>query len=117
MLLTLWIVLTIFGFAVFVLGHLLGFPGIAAIGAVLVMLTGAQVVAEDIQLPSGEVTERSYTEIGNETVENRTVVNSSYETHSWTQAFASDHAIGIGVFQLLIGVLLFFNELESWSTE
>lgn len=113
MLLTLWAVLTTTGFATFVLGHLLGFHGVASIGAVLTMLTGLNVVADGLQLKDGEQITREYTTVGNETVENQTTVTNSYQNHSWTQTFASENAIGLGVFELLIGVLLFYQEMEA----
>lgn len=117
MLFQLWVAFSLFAFGTFLMGYLLGFPGIASIGAVLVMLTGGQVILEDIQVADGQQIERNYTTVDNTTVENQTTINSTYQNHSWTQTFTSDNAIGIGVFQVLIGVLLFFNEFDKLSRE
>lgn len=117
MLFILWAGFSLFAFGTFLMGYLLNFPGIASIGAVLVMLTGAQVILEDIQIADGEQIERNYTTVDNQTVENRAVVNSTYQNHSWTQTFSHENAIGIGVFQLLIGVLLFLNQFDKLSQE
>lgn len=117
MLLILWAAMSTAGLATFVLGHLLGFHGVASIGAVLVMLTGAQVLADDIQVKTGQDITRSYTTVGNQPVENRTVVNSTYADHSWTEQFASQNAIGIGLFELLVGVLLFYNQFVAMGEE
>lgn len=113
MLLTLWVVLSTAGLVTFLLGHLLGFHGVASIGAVMVMLSGLNVVADGLQLKDGERVERSFTTIDNETVENETLVTNNYQSHSWTEEFAHENAVGLGVFQLLIGVLLFYQQMEA----
>jgi hypothetical protein len=113
MLLILWAAMSTAGFAVWITGHLLGFHGVASIGAVWLMLVGGQVLLDDIQVKTGERIERDYTTIDNSTVENETVVNDTYATQSWTETFASQNAVGIGVFQLLIGVLLFYNQFVA----
>ena len=61
MLLTMWVVLSVAGLAAFLLGHLLGFHGVATIGAVVVMLSGAQVAGGGIQTVDGKtVTTESF---------------------------------------------------------
>lgn len=101
--------------AAFILGHLLGFPGVASIGAIMLVLVGGDVLLNDIQVKTGENIDRDYSTVGNEPVENQTTVNNTYDTHAWTDTFASNNAISLGVFQALIGVLLFYNQWESMA--
>lgn len=107
----LWVALSGLAFGSFILGHLLGFPGVASIGAVLVMIVGADVVLNDVQVKTGEQIERDYATVNNTTVENSTTVNATYRTHSWTEQNLGTNAIGLGIFQILIGVLLFYQQM------
>jgi len=109
--LTLWVTLSTAGLVAFVLGHLLGFHGVASIGAVMVIIVGGEVILNDIQVKTGEQIDREYTTVGNDTVENATTVNNTYQQHSWTKTFATENAIGLGIFQILIGVLLFYQQM------
>lgn len=111
MLLTLWVVLSTAGLVAFLLGHLLGFHGVATIGAVMVMLAGADVVLGGIEVADGETIERNYSNVSGEVVAVNETVTDTYSNYSWTERFASDYAVGIGVFQLLIGVLLFYQQM------
>lgn len=119
MLLILWTVLSAAGLVTFIVGHLLGFHGVASIGAVWLMIVGGQVLLDDIQVKSGEDIERQFTEIGDNAtvVENRTIVNDTYTNQSWTEAFATDNAVSIGLFEILIGVLLFWNQFVAMGEE
>lgn len=111
MLLTLWVALSSLAFGSFILGHLLGFHEVASIGAVMVIIVGADVILNDIQVKTGEEIEREYTDVNGETVENATTVNATYRTHSWTEANLGTNAIGLGLFQILIGVFLFYQQM------
>lgn len=111
MLLTLWAALTTLAFGSFILGHALGFHEIAVIGAALVMIVGADVVLHDVQVQTGEEIDRQYADVNNTTVETTTTVNATYRTHSWTEENLGTNAVGLGIFQLLIGVFLFYEQM------
>jgi hypothetical protein len=111
--LTLWVALSTAGLVTFVLGHLLNFHGVAAIGAVVVMLVGGEVILGDLQIKDGERIERNYTEVNGTAVATEETVNNTYAQHSWTERFASDNAIGLGIMQLLVGVLLFYQQMQA----
>lgn len=111
MLLMLYAVLTTLAFGSFILGHLLGFHGVASIGAVMVMIVGADVVLNDVQMKTGEQIDREYTTVNNTTVENSTTVNATFRTHSWTEQSLGTNALGLGIFQMLLGVLLFYQQM------
>lgn len=106
-----WAALTTLAFGSFILGHVLGFHEIAVIGATLVMIVGADVVANDVQVKTGEQIDRQYSDVNNTTVETTTTVNATYRTHSWTEENLGTNAIGLGIFQLLIGLFLFYEQM------
>jgi len=116
-LLGLWTVLSTAGLVTFVVGHLLGMHAVASIGAVMTMLTGLNVAVEGLEMKDGEQIEREFTTVNNQTVANSTAVNDTYRTHSWTEEFAHENAVGLGVFQLLIGLAFFYRQMEERSEE
>lgn len=118
MLLTLWAALTTLAFGSFILGHLLGFHGVASVGAVMLIIVGGDVILNDVQVKTGEQVTNEH-KLFNETqsesdttvVQNSTTVNYTYETHSWTEENLGRNAIDLGLFQILIGLLLFYQQM------
>lgn len=112
MILTLWVALSTAGLVTFVLGHVFGFHGIAAIGAVMVILVGGEIGLTGMEIKDGHTINRTHTTVqSDKVVLDNSTQKDTYTKHSWTRIFSSDHALGLGILQMLIGVLLFYQQM------
>jgi len=129
-LLTAFLAFSAFGFGIWLIGHLFRinggsqvFIGVAAIGAIIVMITGGTVALTDVQVTTGEVIEKNYDEhnfsVSNQDdafVNNRTVVERTTKRVSITDQFGSAFGqLGLGGLELIVGALLLMADLEELS--
>jgi len=128
-LLTAFLAFSGFGFGVWLIGHLFRanggsqvFIGVAAIGAIIVMVTGGAVALTDVTVVTGEVVEKQYAEHDFGTgqdfayVNNQTVVERTTKRVSITDQFgASFGQLGLGGLELIVGALLLMADLEELS--
>ena len=129
MLLSTFVTFTVFGFGVWLLGHLLRrnggskiFLAVAAIGAVLIMVTGGAVALTDVEQPTGQVIDKDYdqhvfgTGQDDAYVNNRTIVTETTTRISITDQFGVAFGqLGLGGLELIVGALLLMADLEEMS--
>lgn len=129
MLLTAFLAFSAFGFGIWLIGHLFRasggsqvFIGVAAIGAIIVMITGGTVALTDVYVTNGEVIEKEYdqhvfgTGQDDAYVNNRTVVERTTKRVSITDQFGSAFGqLGLGGLELIVGALLLMADLEELS--
>lgn len=91
--------LTALGFAVWIVGMLLGYQGVAVLGGVLVLGVGAQVTVDPagLEVRAGETVEKNYETVGNETV----VANTTSTVT--TESVPLPTRLPLGVLLMLLG--------------
>jgi hypothetical protein len=108
-----FVALSTLGFAVFVLGNILDYTGVAAVGAVVVIAVGGAVALTDLETATGETVEREYTTVNNETVVASTTSTTTYQTVAPLREFGDAGPLSLGALQMLVGGLLFARRLEE----
>jgi len=90
---------TLFGFAMWIVGTVRGYTGVASIGAVLIIATGAMVTNDGLEYRTGE------THITEST--NKTVIQDDFERIDPPQQ------LSLGGLWMLIGGLLMIHKLNE----
>lgn len=114
MLLIPFVVLTLLGMGLWVLGASNDYTGIATIGAVLVIGVGGAVTLTDLQTETGERIERDYQTINNSTVAVNETVTPTYDTVALVEEFGGSAGhLGLGGLMMIVGALLFTHTIEK----
>lgn len=107
MLLTVFAMLAGLGVALWLLGYVQEMPGVAAIGAIIVIGAGATVVLGGLEVEAGQQVAKQYTTINNTTVNNATTVETQYRSVSTPQQ------LQLGSLVTVVGGLLFMRGLPG----
>lgn len=94
--------LTAFGFAAFIVGHIFEYYGLAFIGAVLIIVTGAWIMTTGLQAEAGT--------IETNVSANETVTETRYDT---VQSPFPNFSVGFGVF--IVGSVAGLQALRSFQ--
>jgi len=112
-LITMVVVLAV-GFGGWLTGHLLGYTGVASVGAVVIIAAGGAVALTDVEVRTGETVDLAYQEVNNETVvasENR---NYQYETTALSETVGGDAGpLSFGAVLMILGGLLMTQHLNE----
>lgn len=109
MLLTVFATLAGLGVALWLLGYVQEMPGVAAIGAIIVIGAGATVIFGGLEVEAGQEIAKQYTTVNNSTVNNATTVDTQYRSVSTPQQFQ------LGGLVTVVGGLLFIRGLGDAS--
>jgi len=107
MLLTVFAMLAGLGLAVWLLGYFQEMPGVAAIGAIIVIGAGATVVLGGLEVEAGQEIAKQYATINNTTVNNATTVETQYRQVSTPQQ------LQLGGLVTVVGGLLFMRGIPG----
>jgi len=108
-----FVALSTLGFGLFLLGSMLDYTGVAAVGAVLVIAVGGAVALTDLETATGETVEREYTTVNSETVVASTTSTTTYETVAPLREFGDAGPLSLGGLQMLVGGLLLTRRLNE----
>jgi hypothetical protein len=112
-LLTPFALLTAFGLGLFLLGSILDYTGIAAVGAVVVIAVGGGVAVTGLNTVTGETVDRQYTTVNNQTVVDSTTSTQTTETVAPLREFGDSGPLSLGGLQMAVGGLLFARRLND----
>jgi len=108
-----FVALSTLGFALFLIGHELGYTGVAAIGAVLIIAIGGGVAISDLEVKTGEHVEKTYKTVDNSAVVDTVNRTNQYSTVRPIRRFGAAGQLGLGAMQMLVGGVLFSRHLDE----
>lgn len=107
--------LVVLGLAVWTVGMVFGYKGVAVLGGALIIIAGSGVALTGLEIKTGEVRDVSYTTVNNSTVEDSTTVEYSYQTRTLASLLNVGvlGSLGLGGLIMLLGAVLMSQTLAE----
>lgn len=114
LLLTTYLLLSAAGLALWGVGHLFEYHGVASVGAVIIIMVGGVATMGVVTVPSGETVDRNYDTVNNSTVVvNETVTEQREPVQITGQYSGVISSLGLGGFTMIAGALLLAQDLSQ----
>lgn len=108
--------LVVLGLAVWVIGSVFGYHGVAIIGGVILIIAGSGIALTDLDIRTGETRTYEYTTINNSTVQESASISYTHQTTTLAEILHIGMLapLGLGGILMLLGATLTAHSLEAF---
>ncbi|WP_049970769.1 hypothetical protein [Haladaptatus cibarius] len=107
--------LVVLGLAVWLIGQLLRYKGVAMIGAAIIIIAGSAIALTGVEIRTGETRSYSYSEFNGTAVRDNATVSYDYQTRTLAQILNIGvlGSLGLGGLVMLLGAVLMSQTLAE----